>query len=255
MLRVIVNADDCGLNSIVNGKIEECIKAGRLTSTTIMANGEDLDGAKCLFDTYKKKISFGCHITLDEGKPMKLNQVLADNHFIENRDGEWYFTRELWKRKFILGNLKQAIIDECSTQIEFLLAKGFVLSHLDSHHHVHTAKGLIWLMPILCKKYSIMKYRRIVNCMPPSIGFYARQMWNVLQQLQMKECITTDRFGSFSNIYTRNDLSFLCGTNSLEIMCHPGHPKEHYVKEVEQLLSTDTIVRGFEIELINYNQF
>lgn len=251
-MRVIINADDCGKNEIVNAKIEECIKAGRLTSTTVMANWEDLDGAKRLYDLYKDKISFGCHITLDEGKPILYNQVLAETHFIEKRDGEWYFTRELWKRKFITGELKKAILVECFAQVDRLLECGFGLSHFDSHHHVHTAKGLIWLMPILCNKYNIKKYRRMRNCVPSGIGFYLRQTWNMLQQMQMHNCTTTERFDSYSGVLA--NLNTVKGAKSLEIMCHPGHPGEQFKEEVDKLLSSEHIVSGNNIDLINYNQ-
>lgn len=253
-LKVIINADDCGRNAIINTKIEECIIKRRLTSTTIMANGDDIEGAKTLFDRYKNEVSFGAHITLDEGKPMTFSQILADNHFIECRNGEWFFTRELWKRKLIVGKLKQAIIDECSAQIDYLLNQGFQLSHFDSHHHVHTAKSMIWLMPVLCKKYRINKYRRIRNCMPHSINFYARQVWKIVEQLLMPKGITTDMFGSFSDIYKRKNLSFLSKAKTLEIMCHPGHPGDAYKEEIHHLLTYDPIIKDYDIELINYNQ-
>lgn len=239
-------------NKIVNAKIEECIKAGCLTSTTVMANWDDIEGAKRLDDLYKDKISFGCHITLDEGKPILYNQVLADNHFIENRDGEWFFTRELWKRKIISGKLKKAILLECYAQVDRLLEFGFELSHFDSHHHVHTAKGLIWLMPILCRKYNIHKYRKMRNCVPMGIGFYLRQTWNILQLMQMHNGTTTDRFGSYSGVLEYQDT--IRETETLEIMCHLGHPGKQFKEEVDKLLSSEQIVSDYNIDLINYNQ-
>ena len=41
-IRIIINADDCGKNETVNKAIEKCIMAGKLSSTTVMATGEDI---------------------------------------------------------------------------------------------------------------------------------------------------------------------------------------------------------------------
>ena len=46
MARVIINADDFGINPIVTSEIERMIELGIVTSTTIMANGSCLDEVK-----------------------------------------------------------------------------------------------------------------------------------------------------------------------------------------------------------------
>lgn len=253
-LKVIINADDCGKDKVVNACIEKCIKAGRLTSTTVMTNQSDFLGAKKLYRDYNKLISFGCHITLDEGMVMNKSQILMDYHYIKEINGVWVFTKELWKRIMIPTFIRNELIKECSMQIEYLLDNGFRISHIDSHHHVHTAKSMIWLMPILCKKYGISNYRGIRNLFSPSINYYARQTWRLIQQIQMQKCKTTDRFASYTDIMKAHDLSFLKEGDTIEIMCHPGSKIPEFQVEIEHLLTSDTIIRGFNLDYINYNQ-
>lgn len=254
MKRIIVNADDCGLNSTVNNKIEECIQRGRLSSTTVMAVGSDILGAKRLFDMYNEQVSFGCHLTLDDGKPLLFNQCLADNGYIESKDGEWYFTRKLWDQVLLQKKVKNALLKECCAQIEFLLDNGFHISHLDSHHHVHTSKGLFWLIPTLGKKYGIKKYRRMRNNMSVSLGFLYRQVWNICEKIQNPSSQTTDVFCSCSSIFKNEDLQILKRAETIELMCHPGHPNEKFKDEIIQLLCRDKILYHTDYELINYNQ-
>ena len=40
--RVIINADDCGINQTVDAEIERFIQLGKITSTTVMSNMDDL---------------------------------------------------------------------------------------------------------------------------------------------------------------------------------------------------------------------
>ena len=69
-MRIIINADDCGLSEIVDKEIEYCIRHGLISSTTIMANMDDFEGARRLYDTYGNAVSFGWHMNLTEGEPL-----------------------------------------------------------------------------------------------------------------------------------------------------------------------------------------
>ena len=52
-MKLIINADDCGKSKEVNAAIAKFIEAGKITSTTVMANMDDLEGAARLFRQYK----------------------------------------------------------------------------------------------------------------------------------------------------------------------------------------------------------
>ena len=84
--QIIINADDCGRSKVVNSAIEECIQAGCITSTTVMANMDDLEGAVGLYNTYKNSISFGCHLNLTQCQPLLKSQILQDIGFTSISD-------------------------------------------------------------------------------------------------------------------------------------------------------------------------
>lgn len=70
MIKVIINADDCGYSKLVDDHIANAIRSGKITSTTMMANMNDFEGALALYDTYKDEVSFGFHLNLTEGTPL-----------------------------------------------------------------------------------------------------------------------------------------------------------------------------------------
>ena len=88
MNAVIINADDCGINKEVDAEIERFIQLGKITSTTVMANMDDLEGAKNLYDLYKDNISFGVHVNLTNGEPLTKSQALLDYGYYKEEDGK-----------------------------------------------------------------------------------------------------------------------------------------------------------------------
>ena len=101
MKKIIINADDLGMSGTVNREIESCIQKGLITSTTIMANMPDFDGARKLYDTYNEAVSFGWHINLTEGEPLTKSQALLDfGYFVETKDGVRMNGMAFWKQKF-----------------------------------------------------------------------------------------------------------------------------------------------------------
>lgn len=80
-MKLIINADDCGKNKEVNAAISHFIETGKITSTTVMANMDDLEGASRLFDEYQDSISFGIHLNLTEGHPLRYSQELLDRGY------------------------------------------------------------------------------------------------------------------------------------------------------------------------------
>lgn len=63
-MKLIINADDCGKSKDVNVAINHFIEAGKITSTTIMANMDDLDGAARLFSANIRMTSHSEYILI-----------------------------------------------------------------------------------------------------------------------------------------------------------------------------------------------
>lgn len=137
--RIIINADDCGMSQTVNEHIEKAILAGKITSTTVMTNMHDFDGAVRLYKQYHDCISFGWHINLSEGKPLLYSQLLLDKGFyIESEHGVEMNGRK-FLHKWLTSEARKEITKELMAQCSKLRDSGIVISHVDSHHHAHTS--------------------------------------------------------------------------------------------------------------------
>ena len=249
--RIIINADDCGLNQLVDAEIERFIQLGKITSTTIMANMDDLEGAKRLYDQYKDAISFGVHVNLTDGEPLTRSQALLDYGYFKEEVGKIVLNGYSFINKRIPKHLHQDIVNECVAQINKVRDVGVAISHIDSHHLMLTSPSMISMTPAILKKTGIRKIRRARNYIEKkSMSFYIRQAWFEYMKMRVKRLKSTDWFEMFTNFYNLSKKGFhMDGT--IELMTHPGG---NYLKEDELMLSTDYSVLFKECELINYNQ-
>lgn len=253
MTRIIVNADDCGKNVIVNQAIEKSIQDRQLSSTTIMANMDDLSGAYKLYDTYHSEVSFGWHMNLTEGRPVKRNQLLLDKGFYEETHSGINFCAQRFedaRYKFLDKETRKAILEELCAQYEVLRDNKFSISHIDSHHHIHTSLFMIRIIPELTRRFHITKMRNIRNMVPFSANYLGRTFWTITQKLANPGIKMTDLFedyAEFNKLFTRGQLK-ISNNATIELMCHPGHPLYHD----EDFLSQRNVEKEYHANLITY---
>jgi predicted glycoside hydrolase/deacetylase ChbG (UPF0249 family) len=252
-MKVIINADDCGINAQVNSHIKKAIEAGKISSTTIMANMPDVDGAYSLYEEFSNKISFGAHLNLTEGEPLIKSRVLLDYGYYSEENGKMVFDgckAERFRYKILPKAIRGEIYNELSAQIKKLQSQGIRLSHLDSHHHIHTCFSLIGVVAQISKDFNIPKIRRIRNYVPVSFNYYGRQMWYLISYFNNKGYKMTDFFAEYQEYFDRNKIPQLKSSSTIELMIHPGHYLEEYQKEEQMMLD---MTYSNDIELINYN--
>lgn len=250
-MKIIVNADDCGISLEVNKKIEEFINRGLLSSTTIMGNMPFIADSKRLYELYKDAVSFGVHLNLSQGTPLTQSQVLLDNGFVLEKDNEVVFNIENKRNNGKYSkDVEDAILKELSSQIEAVLSHNIAISHIDSHHHVHTRPYMLKVLPRLLKKYNITKMRRMRNYMPFSIERCKRNIWWHLINMQAHKLKTTDYFCSFEEFIQLANNGFIKNNSVIELMTHPGG----YTEETEgPLMESTNLKEMFNAEIINYN--
>lgn len=251
-MKIIVNADDCGISLEVNNKIEEYINRGMLSSTTIMGNMPHVADSKRMFNLYKEDISFGIHLNLSEGTPLTRSQILLDKGIYLETEKEPAFNIEnkTYNGRFS-KEVEDAIFNELSAQIDNVLSHGIAFSHIDSHHHVHTRPYMLKVLPRLLKKYNVNKIRRMRNYMPFSIERCKRNAWWYLIKMQACKLRTTDWFCSFEEFIRLAENGFIKKDSVIELMTHPGG----YTKETEGPLMEKTDLKElFNAQIINYNQ-
>jgi predicted glycoside hydrolase/deacetylase ChbG (UPF0249 family) len=135
MRRLIINADDLGVDEARNTGIFEAIQAGTVTSVSILPNGPGLKNALNRIHTGSfRNVSCGVHLNLSEGKP-----VSTGNSLLPGPDG-MFMGKGLTQRLLMHQgdrHLEAEIAYEIDAQITLLEASDIPLSHLDGHQHVH----------------------------------------------------------------------------------------------------------------------
>lgn len=146
MTRIIINADDFGYCEGVNQGIISAYKNGVVTSCSIMAG---MPGFNQAIELLKENSELGCgvHMTLSCYKPvLKTHKTLVDEN--------GYFFRRITKEKAIEFDLDELYLEFCA-QIDKVIDAKIEISHIDSHHHVHTLEEFKPVIEKILKKYKL----------------------------------------------------------------------------------------------------
>jgi predicted glycoside hydrolase/deacetylase ChbG (UPF0249 family) len=135
MRRLIINADDLGADAARNEGIFEAMRAGVVTSASILPNGPALDHAlEGIRSGGFERVSFGVHLNLTEGRPLAegLSCLTGpDGNFL----GKAAAHRLLMNTRDV--SLQADIAREVALQIERLLDAAIAITHIDGHQHIH----------------------------------------------------------------------------------------------------------------------
>lgn len=171
-MKLIINADDFGISRGANYGIIDSYKNGVVRSTSIMAGMPAFDHAVELLKSNKDLEGLGCgvHLTLSAYKP-----ILNTHTTIVDKNGFFYkrISEEIARNRFD----PKEIYNEFSAQIQKVINNGIEITHLDSHHHVHTLRSLKPIMERLAIEYNLpirggllyeLDYEKVV----PYSGFF-----------------------------------------------------------------------------------
>ena len=241
-MNIIINADDCGYSKIVNQHIEQAIVQKRISSTTIMANMEDFDGAVELYNKYHEIASFGFHMNLTEGSPLLYSQRLLDMGFYKEENEGIIFNSNPFRRKLLSKDAREDIYKEVYAQLKKIIDAGVDVSHIDGHHFIHQAVFMSPLLPKLCKEMGIHKIRNYRNYMPASLNRMLRGCWSKAIRCLDKDAVFTDWFTSYGDFLAQfnSNQKYYKENDTIELMCHPGGI---YEKEEDLLMHTTFIRR------------
>jgi hopanoid biosynthesis associated protein HpnK len=154
--RLILNADDFGLTAGVNRAVAELHRAGVLTSTTLMARAAATDEAIAIARA-TPTLGVGCHVVLVDGVPV-LSPTRDIPHLADPVEGHFRSSsllsfiyrlyRDPWVRYWPSHSfIAREIEAETAAQIALLQSKGVVLTHIDTHKHLHIFPAV--LRPVL----------------------------------------------------------------------------------------------------------
>lgn len=252
MKKLIINADDLGYSQRVNDLTFELVNKGRVSSATVLAGGIALDDAVQRLKAYPQ-CSFGVHLNLTELKPSTATE-LWQKYEILNEKGN--FNGNI-RRCRPTRELRRAIFKEWSRQIDLLFSMGVRISHIDSHHHVHTIPWLFLVLKRIQIKYGIRKVRRSRDLYhgsekkPSRTLLLAKWCWNNALANIYETKVTSRFISSFDSFlrFTRESHSV---PGTIEVAVHPG--QNGFEAETALLSSNwkDSISQSFE--MISYHQ-
>jgi predicted glycoside hydrolase/deacetylase ChbG (UPF0249 family) len=235
-MKLIVNADDLGYSEGVNKGIQQAFRRGVVRSATVMVNGAAFEDALTVI-RHNPSLGVGLHLNLTSGPPLTdFPYVDAKGHMY--KDHAWH------------SAYAACIEQELAAQVEKAVAQGILLTHLDSHHHIHDLPEIGPLVKRLAKRHSL------------PVRAYGR--WQ-------KDCmhLSTAFFGDVTKDLLIDELKsgLLTGKPFMELMCHPGFSdaflenKSSYSHKREKelrILCSQSIFRFIRqngIELCNYSMY
>lgn len=247
---VIINADDLGANQEVNDTIFRLMSVQSITSATLLANGPGLiDASKQI--SHFPECSFGVHLNVTQFQPLLRSDALAPLV-----DEEGFFCGEERIREIkITSSLSYAIYEEFCAQCERILSLGVNVSHIDSHHHIHTIPRIFPILKRLQTKYGLRKVRISRNIYPDDHKIsktllLKKRFYNFM--LRNYYCTkTTSGFTDMTTFYKKgkgNDLRH----HTMEVMVHPG--ARGCEREMAVLQSGWREEVPFRIKLISYKE-
>lgn len=146
-MKLIINADDFGYTKGVTDGIIEGYHSGIIRSTTVLTNMPYITyGAELTKDL--TDLGMGVHLTLTLGKS------LTGAPSITNKLGYFKSRKQFYEE---IDQIKpEEVYEEFKAQIEtFIHTFHKTPDHLDSHHSVHDAKGLLPISQKLADEYGI----------------------------------------------------------------------------------------------------
>ncbi|MGA2035139.1 MAG: ChbG/HpnK family deacetylase [Thermoguttaceae bacterium] len=172
--RLVLHADDLGMNAGVSDGILQAFEHGLLTSTSLLANGPDADRA---LDRWKRLAreqqlallpssaarhplgddgrpwDLGIHLNLTQGRPLTAGRYPAE--LLDERGrfpGIFALFRGLWRGA---GRFRAALEEELCRQIEFMLDRGVRPTHLNGHQYVEMLPAITEIVPRLLERFAI----------------------------------------------------------------------------------------------------
>jgi predicted glycoside hydrolase/deacetylase ChbG (UPF0249 family) len=177
-LRVVLHADDLGLNAAVTDGIMQGFRRGLLTSTSILANAPDAHRALSLWKQLQDDFSaeavpsketrrylddpadpfdLGVHLNLTQGRPLSGKEYPRE---LLDRKGCFLGIFSLFSRLLRCDAVAlRKVRNELARQIEFVLDRGLQPTHVNGHQYIELLPAVSALLPELLESYQIRTVR------------------------------------------------------------------------------------------------
>jgi len=257
MRRLIVNADDFGLDDETVAATIECFEAGAISSATIMAGMPGTEKAIAYAKTHPM-FSFGVHFCLVDEVPLCSPSDIPS--MVNPKTGRLWATREFIIRNFARLVCVDDIVKEMMAQYNSIKNSGLPISHVDGHGHNHRLPQSIKALSRLKEALGIDRVRRCQDLYISSSRLLGRIV-NALMQKKLNEVgfKMTDHFlmacgkTKEGNWFSKSIPSLPEGVT--EIGIHPGkQDHERYIDSMDCLKNGAVLYKELGIDLITYKE-
>jgi len=257
--RLIVTADDFGMDIAVNEAVEQAYNDGILTCASLMMGGAAVKDA--VERAHRMKgLGVGLHVTLADGRPTAMRSQVRgllgpDGNFRNDLAGagiRWFFN----------PLIRLQLAREINAQFQAFAATGLVLDHVNTHKHLHFHPTATAMLISIGRRYGMLALRipdeprDILLEADPGADIPKSRMGMLLQSMRRRSkraklAYNDNIFGlAWSGAMTEDRLLSLIphlpeGLN--ELYCHPatgdaeaiegGAPGYLYREELAALLS------------------
>jgi len=245
-VRIVVNADDLGKSETLNEQIFDGLRRGVITSATILTNGPATEHAASKLSRYTH-CSFGVHLNLTEFAPLCDDSHRALSPIVDDagrfREGAIHSVR-------LTPQMLRGIYREWCGQIEKAMTLGVAVTHLDSHHHVHTIPAIYPVLLAVRNRYKIRRIRLSMNVYPAASARrsgFVRVQKAVFNFALRRAGFMTARLFTDLGTFIDNFAACCPEKNVIELMVHPGSGAMNPAAQREAAL-----LRGYWPDALSY---
>lgn len=269
--RLIVNADDLGLDPGINAGVLRSHAEGIVTSASLSVVGAAFDDAVArLADA--PRLSVGVHLTLVAETPVSPPHTLPTLAPGGRLPG--YFTglfRRLWMRRI----REEEIERELAAQVARAVDAGVRVSHLDSHQHVHLHPSLLPIVLRVARRFDVpavraaRRVRPLGGVRPTLLAGFSRLAARQVRRIGLRTadvCLGIEHTGRMDEERLLRVIADL-PQGTAELVCHPGESGEAIARrypdwgfhwDAETAALTSPRVRdaldGSGVEVISYRE-
>lgn len=200
-------------------------------------------------------LAIGAHLTLTCGKPILGDSVRS----LIKEDGYFYKLSDFENENVEID--KNELYNEWKAQIDRLYSFGIKLSHIDSHHHIHTFEEPSKVVKMLSKEYNlpVRNCDKIKN--DSEINFLDLCNYDPIRDMTTKYTTTREECFKIIESNILKNIEF----EKSEAMCHPAFLDSPLlegssfniarIREVDILCDPymKELIKKYGIELCNYN--
>ncbi|MGV1007497.1 MAG: ChbG/HpnK family deacetylase [Dermatophilaceae bacterium] len=224
---LVVTADDLGLTRGVNRAIMRAHRDGVVTSTSLLAVGREFDHAVGLLRAHPG-LDVGAHLALVGEDPPLLSAKEVPT--LVDRRGHFPRSYRTVVARVAAGRVDTADVRrELAAQLDRIRSTGLVVSHLDTHQHLHLWPGIASVVTDLATTSGVRWVRLPTSRARGPLGMAVRLLSTRLQRRldaaglrHTSAYAGLDEAGRMDSAYLGRALAAVGAAATAEINVHPG---------------------------------